>query len=157
MANLTITPRILYQDIDVNGFNREEVFNLYGNAFTAPPVNLPERTQLLLLGEEFRDKTTLADVTGTLGLGWADLTSVTSYIHRDILVRRDASALTGSVSVDLGFATAGVLLPSNLRDTTKLDQWTQELRLASTRQGRFQWQAGVFYTDIRRDYAQRLP
>src|SRR5262249_50797883 len=83
MANLTITPRILYQDIDVNGFNREEVFNLYGNAFTVPPVNLPEREQLLLLGEEFRDKTTIGDVTARWGLGNVDLTSVTSYINRD--------------------------------------------------------------------------
>ena len=58
------------------------------------------------------------------------------YTHRDILVSRDASALTGSVSVSpLGLPTAAVLLPSNLRDTTQLSQWTQELRLASNAPG----------------------
>ena len=155
--NLTITPRILYQDIDVNGFNREEVFNLYGNAFTTPAVNLPEREQLLLLGEEFRDKTTIGDVTARLDLGSVDLTSVTSYINRDILVSRDASALTGSVSVDLHFPTAAVLLPSNLRDTTSLRQWTQELRMSSRTPGPFQWLLGAFYSDVDRHYHQRLP
>src|SRR3546814_4609048 len=65
------------------------------------------------------------------GFGGVQLTSVTGYIDREILVSRDASALTGSVSVDLGFPDAGVLLPSNLVDTTDLQTFTQELRLRS--------------------------
>ncbi|HEV7234435.1 MAG TPA: TonB-dependent receptor, partial [Sphingorhabdus sp.] len=74
-----------------------------------------------------------------------------------ILVSRDASALTGSVSVDLGFPAAAVLLPSNLRDTTDLKTFTQELRLSSATEGPFQWVIGGFYTDIDRFYRQRLP
>jgi iron complex outermembrane receptor protein len=155
--SLTITPRVLYQEIDVNGFNREEVFNLYGNAFTVPPVNFGERQQLLLLGEEFRDRTGIADLTANWDVGPVTLTSVTSYTNRDILVSRDASALTGSVSVDLAFPTAGVLLPSNLRDTTKLQQVTQEFRVASNAPGPVRWLAGVYYVNAWRDYAQRLP
>ena len=56
-------------------------------------------------------------------------------MHRNILVSRDASALTGSVSVSLSAcpASRSCNLPSNLRDTTKLDQFTQELRLAIDR------------------------
>ena len=72
-------------------------------------------------------------------------------------VSRDARALTGSVSVDLGFPAAGVVLPSNLRDTTDLKTFTQELRLASTGSGPFQWVVGGFYSNIDRDYTQRLP
>ena len=155
--NLTITPRIVYQDIDVNGFNREEVFNLYGNDFTVPPVHLGEREQLLLLGEEFRDRTGIADLTANWDLGAVTLTSVTSYTNRDILVSRDASALTGSVSVDLAYPNAAVLLPSNLRDTTKLQQWTQEVRLASNAPGPFRWLVGAYYSDANRNYHQRLP
>ena len=86
-----------------------------------------------------------------------DLTSVTSYTDRSILVSRDASALTGSVSVDQGFAEDDVLLPSNLRDTTDVTQWTQELRLASNTDSRLQWLVGAFYSDTERDYVQRLP
>ena len=48
-------------------------------------------------------------------------------------------------------------LPSNLVDTTELEQMTHEVRVASTDNSPFQWQAGVFYSNIKRDYSQRLP
>ena len=35
--------------------------------------------------------------------------------------------------------------------------FTQELRLASDYDGRFQWVVGGFYSDIDRNYGQRLP
>ena len=125
-GGLSITPRMLYQEISAGGFNRQEVYNLYANPFTTaaggrPPIQLGERQQHLLLDEAFEDRTYLADLNVSYDFGPVELTSVSSYIHRDILVSRDASALTGSVSVDLGFLPAGVLLPSNLVDTTDLD------------------------------------
>ena len=158
-ADITITPRVVYQEVRADGFNRQEVFNLFANPFTTTraPVTLREREQFLLLDENFADDTLLADLTASLGFGNVALTSVTSYIDRDIVVSRDASALTGSVSVDLGFPTAAVLLPSNLLDTTKLKQFTQELRLGSTGSGPFQWVFGGFYSDIDRRYTQFLP
>jgi outer membrane receptor protein involved in Fe transport len=145
--------------VEANGFNRQEVYNLYANPFntTRPRVSFRERQQFLLLDEKFKDETLIADLVATVGLGGVDLTSVTSYIDRDILVSRDASALTGSVSVDLGFPAAGVLLPSNLRDTTTLETITQELRLASTGPGPLQYVLGAFYSDVQREYQQRLP
>jgi iron complex outermembrane receptor protein len=157
--SFSITPRIIYQKIEANGFNRQEVYNLFANPFTTmrPAVQLGEREQFLLLPEAFEDETFIADLTVKIGLGSMDLTSVTSYINRDILVSRDASALTGSVSVDLGFPAAAVLLPSNLRDTTDLSTFTQELRLSSDYDGPFQWLIGGFYSDVQRDYRQRLP
>ena len=156
---LSITPRVIYQKIEVGGFNRQEIYNLFGNRFTTtrPAVTLGEREQFLLLPERFEDETFIADLTVKIGLGSMDLTSVTSYINRDILVSRDASALTGSVSVDLGFPATGVALGSNLRDTTDLKTFTQELRLASDYDGPFQWLIGGFYSDVNRDYRQRLP
>lgn len=158
-ANLTITPRIVYQETTTDGFNRQEVYNLFANPYTTtrPAITFGEREQFLLLDEEFSDETLIADVTAVLTLGGVDLTSITSYVDRDILVSRDASALTGSVSVDLGYPAAGVLLPSNLRDTTQLEQFTQEVRLSSNGGGRFQWLIGAFYADVDRTYAQRLP
>jgi iron complex outermembrane recepter protein len=157
--DISITPRIVYQQVRSNGFNRQEVYNLYANPFTTtrPAVTFDKREQFLLLDEKFADNTFLADLTASIGLGGVDLTSVTSYIDRDILVSRDASALTGSVSVDLGFPTAGVLLPSNLVDTTELQTFSQELRLSSSGDGPFQWLVGAFYSDVDRVYAQRLP
>jgi outer membrane receptor protein involved in Fe transport len=157
--SLSITPRVIYQKISTDGFNRQEVFNLYANPFTTtrPAVTFNEREQHLLLQEGFEDETIIADATIKVGFGGVDLTSVSSYTDRNILVSRDASALTGSVSVDLGFPTAGVLLPSNLADTTKVQSFTQEVRLSSNGEGPFQWVLGGFYSNTDRDYAQRLP
>jgi iron complex outermembrane receptor protein len=157
--SLSITPRVVYQTIDTNGFNREEVFNLYANPFTTtrPPVTFDERQQFLLLDEEFKDDTTIGDLTLEANFAPVTLTSITSYINRDILVSRDASALTGSVSVDLGYPDEAVLLPSNLRDTTDLEQWTQEVRLSSNAGGPWQWLIGAFYSKVDRFYRQRLP
>jgi outer membrane receptor protein involved in Fe transport len=156
-AGIRLTPRVVYQEIEADGFNRQEIFNLFSNPFTVPARRFEERQQYLLLREKFRDKTRLADLTASADLGPVELTSITSYIDRDILVSRDASALTGSVSVDLGFPTAAVNLPSNLVDTTDLKQWSQEFRLSSADSGPFQWVIGGFYSSVDRSYTQRLP
>jgi iron complex outermembrane receptor protein len=157
--DISITPRVLYQEVRADGFNRQEAFNLFANPFTTtrPRVTFDKRQQFLLLDEEFKDDIFLADLTASFGFGGVELTSVSSFIDRDILVGRDASALTGSVSVDLGFPAAAVLLPSNLVDRTDLETITQELRLASRGDGPLQWVAGAFYSQIDRFYRQRLP
>lgn len=160
--SISITPRFIYQEVKANGFNRAERYNLYYNPLININQVMPENTQYLKLREQFRDKSTLADLTMNFGVSDAiELTSVTSYINRDILVSRDASALTGSVYVSFGGAAAaaagGAALPSNLRDTTKLEQWTQELRLSSTGNSPLQWVIGGFYSKVDRTYAQRLP
>jgi len=160
-----ITPRVIYQEIRANGFNREEIFNLFANPFTnaaAPngraPVTLQERQQFLLLPERFADDTLLADLTMQIDLSpMASITSISTYLNRDITVSRDASALTGSVSVDLGYPNAAVLLPSNLVDTTALETFAQEVRLATNTGGPANFVAGVFYSSTSRFYRQRLP
>ena len=160
---IRVTPRVVYQKISVDGFNREEFYNLYDNQFTsgAAGTDLGKRKQYLKLREKFTDKTFLTDLTGSVDFGGVELTSVTSYINRDVLVSRDASALTGSVYVSFAGAAPGAIggaaLDSNLRDTTKLKQWTQELRLASTGSDPFQWVVGGFYSHVDREYTQRLP
>lgn len=157
--DLTITPRVIYQKVSANGFNRQEVFSLLANNFTTtrPRVTFRERQQFLALREKFEDETLIADLKIEADLGPVTVTSVTSYTNRDILVSRDATALTGSVSVSFGLPEAAVTLPSNLRDTTQLDTFTQEVRLASNSSGPFQWLVGAFYSEIDREYAQRLP
>lgn len=156
---LTITPRVVFQSIETDGFNREEVYNLFANPFTTtrPPVRLGEREQYLRLEEAFEDDTMIADLVVNWSLDSVDVTYAGSYVDREILASRDASALTGSVSVDLGFPADAVLLPSNLRDTTDLQQTTHELRLASNADGPFNWVVGGFFSDVEREYVQRLP
>jgi iron complex outermembrane receptor protein len=154
---VTVTPRVIYQEIRANGFNRQEVYNLYSNPFTVPPRTFGEREQYLLLREGFSDNTFLADLNMSFDVGMATLTSITSYINRDIVVSRDASALTGSVSVDLAYPAAGVNLPSNLVDTTDLETFTQEFRMTTDVEGPVNMVLGAFYSNTTRLYRQRLP
>jgi len=157
--NLTITPRVVYQEIETDGFNRQEVYNLFANPYTTtrPAIQLGEREQYLLLREEFSDETLLSDLVVEANVGNYAVTYVGSIMDRDILVSRDASALSGSVSVDLGFPDEAVTLPSNLRDNTDLKQTTHELRITSVAPGPLQWVFGAFISDTEREYMQRLP
>jgi len=47
--NFVITPRLIYQEIDTDGFNRQEEFNLFANPYTTtrPAIQLKERQQYL--------------------------------------------------------------------------------------------------------------
>ena len=158
--SLRITPRVVYQEVDYDGFNREEVYNLFANPYTTsrPAIKLKEREQYLLLEEGFEDETLLFDVTLDTDFGPFSLHSVTSYLTREVLVSRDASALGASVGISpLGVPDEGVRFAFNLRDTTDLAQLVQELRVASTGDAGWQWLFGVFYSELERDYAQRLP
>ena len=149
----------------MGGFNREEFFNLFANPHssnTLRPGQLGRRQQFLLLNETFEDKTMILDNV----IKWTfnnllDATYVVSYTKRDLLVSRDASALTGSVGINplapAGFPEDKVSLPSNLRDTTDMEQMTHEIRFSSNSKSAFQWLAGVFYSEINRAYSQRLP
>ena len=156
---LTITPRVIMQNISMNGSNREEVFNIFANPFTTtrPAIELQEREQYLLHEEAFEDETLIADVTMEYAADDIDYTFVYSYTDREILVSRDASALTGSVSIDLGYPSAAVTLPSNLLDKTTVEQDTFELRAASNSDNALQWLVGAFMSDTQRVYEQRLP
>jgi iron complex outermembrane receptor protein len=155
----SITPRIVYQDIDTDGYNRQEVYNMFANPFTTtrPAIQLDDLEQYLLLDESFEDETTIADVVVNWNLDWFDITYVGSYTDRDIDVSRDASALTGSITIDFGFGEEAAQLPSNLLDTTDLEHTTHEFRLSSNDDGALNWVAGVFYSDTERDYSQTLP
>ena len=161
---LTITPRILYQDIEVNGFNRVDRFNILGNQYTTtrPAVTLGDLQQFTQFKERFEDEFKLADLNIQYDFGPVALTSITTYSDRDVLVYRDATQLTGSITGQPGVFTAGGLpasvytLNAPLADTTKVQTFSQEARLASTGDNRLDWVAGVFYSDVDRDYAQDL-
>jgi outer membrane receptor protein involved in Fe transport len=156
---LSITPRIVYQEIETDGYNRQEVYNMFANPFTTtrPAIQLDDLEQYLLLDESFDDETTIADLVVSWSLDSFDITYVGSYTEREIVVSRDASALTGSITIDFGFGEEAAALPSNLLDTTDVEQYTHEFRLSSNSDGALQWLAGVFFSDVEREYSQSLP
>src|SRR6266849_3118172 len=157
---LSITPRILYQKLDMKGWNRIDAFNILGNPYTTtrPKVTLGKRQQFILIGAPTTDKFTLGDVNLGYDLGGGrTLTSITSYTHRDILVLRDATALTASITGGtIALPAAVYTINAPLFDATKAKGFTEELRVAGNTAG-FQWVAGGFYADNKRDYGQNLP
>ncbi len=157
--NLTITPRALYQKIDVDGFNRVDIFNILANEFTTtrPRTRLGGLTQFTQLKEKFEDEFLLGDLTVQYDMGDLRFTSISSYTDRNVLVLRDATALTGSITGgSIGLSPAIYTINAPLADTTDVKSYTQEIRLASNSDGPLQWVIGGFYSNIDRDYAQDL-
>jgi len=157
--NVTITPRIVYQKLETNGYPRIDAYNILGNVYTTtePKVDPGDRGQVTQIGEGLTDSFTMGDLKMDFGLGDLGLTSVTTYIDRTVNVVRDASQLTGSVTKSLGGTDVDARLDSPLHDDTDLQVFSQELRLASTREGAFQWLGGLFYQHADRKYGQTLP
>jgi iron complex outermembrane receptor protein len=156
---ISITPRIVYQKLQTDGFPRFDVYSILGNPLTTtePPVTPGERGQVTQLREGIDDEFTLTDLKMEFGLGGVTLTSVSSYTDRDVLVLRDASQLSGSVSFQFGGTSADVRMNSPLYDTTSLHSFSQEVRLASDGGGGFEWLVGAFYQKTGRHYGQNLP
>jgi len=158
-SRFSITPRLVYQRAQADGWNRIDAFNILANPYTTkrPKVTLGPREQFTQLVEPFTDKFLLGDVNLTVDVGGAALTAITSYTHRDILVVRDAGALTSSITGgSIGLPENVYTLDSPLNDATQSKVWTQEVRLASTQAGKIRWVVGGFYSNNKRHYAQDL-
>jgi iron complex outermembrane receptor protein len=157
---LAITPRIVYQHVGMNGWNRMDDFNILANPFTTsrPAVTLGDRRQFTQLEEDFTDDFVLGDANVEYNFGnGLLLTSITSYTYRDVLVVRDAGALTSSITGGtIGLSENIYTLNAPLNDATQAKVWTQEVRVAGGR-NRYPWVGGVFYSHTNRDYGQDLP
>ncbi len=154
----TVTPRLLYQELDMDGWNRIDDFNILANPFTTtrPAVNLGEREQFTQLEEATTDDFLLFDLDVQYGFGDTLLTSVTSLTDRDILVVRDATALTASITGGtIPFQEPVYSIDGPLDDATTVETITQEVRL-SRLTGNTTWVFGAFYSTIDRDYGQSL-
>ena len=154
----TITPRVVYQTVRMNGWNRIDAFNILANPYTTtrPAITLGERELFTQIPEPFTDNYLLGDVNMRYDFGKANLTSITSYGYRDILVVRDAGALTSSITGgSIGLPAKIYTLDSPLDDATKTHTVTEELRLAGGT-GRARWLVGGFYTKNLRAYGQSL-
>ena len=157
--NLTITPRLIYQDIDMDGWNRNDAYNILANPFTTtrPAVTLGERELFTQIDEPFTDEFLLADINIEYDFGNLTLTSITSYTDRDILVVRDATALTASITGgSIGLPEPVFTINAPLDDATTAEVLTQELRLSGGEDTAVTWVAGLFYSSIERDYGQSL-
>ncbi len=87
--NVTITPRIVYQKLDTDGFPRIDVYNILGNTLTTtqPQVDPGQRGQVTQLEEGLRDEFMMGDLKLEFGFGNIGLTSV-YHLHRPHRERR---------------------------------------------------------------------
>ncbi len=156
---LTVTPRVIYQEVKMDGWNRVDLFNILGNPYTTtrPAVHLGEREQFTQIPEPFSDKFLLGDLN--IEYKFSDemsLTSVTSYTDRDVDVIRDAGALTSSITGgSIGLPANVYTLDSPLDDATTAKVLTQEFRLAG-HNDKLDWLGGAFYSKMDRKYGQDL-
>lgn len=157
-TRFSIVPRLVFQTIRMDGWNRIDAYNILANPYTTtrPALTLGEREQFTQIPEPFNDDFVLGDVNLRYDFGRANLTSITSYTYRDILVVRDAGALTSSITGGtIGVSEDVFTLNAPLDDATKVNVWTQELRLAGGGE-RARWLVGGFFSTNQRDYAQSL-
>ncbi|MCG8459342.1 MAG: TonB-dependent receptor, partial [Holophagales bacterium] len=155
---LTVTPRLVYQEVEMDGWNRIDDYNILGNPFTTtrPAVNLGEREQFTQTEEPFTDEFLLVDLNISYDFDNVTFTSITSYTDRDVLVVRDATALTASITGgSLGLPENVFTIDGPLDDVTTAESLTQEFRL-SGQAGKTDWVVGLFYSETERDYAQSL-
>lgn len=154
----SITPQLIFQRIEMDGWNRIDAFNILANPYTTtrPAVTLGERELFTQIDEPFTDDFVIGGLTMRYDFGQTNLTSVTSYTFRDILVVRDAGALTSSITGgSIGLAENIYTLDAPLDDATTSKVWTQELRLAGG-SDRARWLIGGFYSTNKREYGQSL-
>ena len=157
--NLSVTPRLVYQRLQADGWNRNDVFNILANPYTTsrPSVTLGERQQFTQLQEKYTDDFVLGDVNIDYKVGHGLITSITSYTYRDVLVIRDATALTASISGgSSGLSERIYTLDAPLNDATTAKAWTEELRFSGGPR-RLPFVAGGFFSRADRDYGQTLP
>ncbi|MGH8138471.1 MAG: TonB-dependent receptor [Steroidobacteraceae bacterium] len=156
---LSITPRLVLQNLGTNGFPRVDIYNILANQYTTtqPPVTIGDRQQFTQQGEGLTDDFLLTDLKIDYSFGPATLTSISSYTNREVLVVRDATQLTGSVTFDFGGNGDLVRIPSPLSDRTRLNVTSEELRLASSGDTSLQWLVGGFFQHVDRRYGQDLP
>src|SRR5207245_5006138 len=64
-GRFSIGPRIVYQDVKMDGWNRIDVYNILANPFTTtrPPVMLGPRQLFTQMQEPFTDKFLLTDLS----------------------------------------------------------------------------------------------
>ena len=134
---LKIDAIAMYQKIDMGDYSQ----------FDLPPGITDARYQPFNAGEPVYDIFRLYGLTLTYDMGFAQLTSASSYYTREENQTQDDSEALFSVVGLFGVSIPQFYnIPFNETDSTRV--FSQEVRLASTGSGPLQWIAGLFYTDF---------
>jgi iron complex outermembrane recepter protein len=142
---LAITATAFRQQLVMGGYDLVDGFP---TSSAAPPV-YPAHYEAFPLRESIHDAISIFGLTVTANLGFADLTSASSYWERLGKQGEDASESL--------YWSNGNLTPNNppvpLAPVIYFEidpswQISQEIRLTSRGEGRLHWVAGIFYSDL---------
>ena len=99
--------------------------------------------------EPIRDQFWLGSLNIKYDLGWAQLVSTTSHWHRFLSQVQDGSEVLQDVLALPGYSVAdGGIGNDPWTENDSASQTSEEIRLASSGDSRFQWLAGFFYDDV---------
>lgn len=134
---LTVTPRILHQETQYNGFPFADA-----TVSSLSPTNFVQ-TRLFDDPEGGTDRWTLYSLGIHYALPFGELVSSTSYFDRQIIEREDESDV-----VSLFFFTPAGLPPakSQITEIKPLHRFVQEMRFASHLQGPWQFVLGAYFS-----------
>jgi iron complex outermembrane receptor protein len=132
---LKIDAMAMYQKITMGGYNEYDL----------PPGDPTAHYQPFNDFEPFSDEFRMYGMTITYDMSFAQLTSASAYYSRGESQTSDVSEAMWSV---VGLFGASIpqfyQIPFNETDSTR--QFSEEVRLASTGNGRFQWIGGLYFS-----------
>ena len=132
---LKIDATAMYQKISMGGYDEYDL----------PPGSPDEHFQPFNNNEPFYDEFRLYGITVTYDLSFAQLTSASAYYAREENQTSDVSEALYSVAGLFGTSIPQFYqIPFNETDST--EQFSEEIRLASTGTGPLQWIGGLFFS-----------
>ncbi len=139
---LKFQPSVIYQKSNVDGYNQSDSNRdkyTYANQFTP----------------EYTDEMVILNLLASKDLGFAELTSSSSYVDRDTFSVEDYSALSAKIYADIMGTTEDVPELETLNYfPVNFESWSQELRLASSGEQRLGWLVGGFFQKVTNDTNQ---
>lgn len=142
--DLSITTTLMYQKINADGYNN----------FQEQPGGLaiyqPYDEQ-----EPYHDTFKLASIKLEYGLGWATLTSATSYWKRDVLQSTDSTEALQNIN-NVTQLVNGAYVPNFIQNLYEEEdptsQFAEELRLTSNSTGALEWVGGLYFAKLNSGY-----
>jgi iron complex outermembrane recepter protein len=140
---LKVDTTFMYQKIDMGDYDEYDL-----------PPGIPDaRFQPFNVGEPIFDLFRLYGLTINYDMGFAQLTSASSFYQRTESQNQDDSEALYSVVGEFGASIPEFYdIPFNETDTTSV--FSEEIRLASNSAGPLQWIGGVFFTDFESVFAE---
>jgi iron complex outermembrane receptor protein len=135
--NLTITPGLMYQKINLGG----------ASTVDDPPGNVYAHYQPFDIAEPLEDNFSIYTLNVKYHFDFADLTSATAKWNRHDEQTQDISETMGFLFGFPSYTIAGGGIGGGAQEETDFtDQFSQEIRLASNGTGPFEWLGGLFFS-----------